>query len=64
LKKVEVVSGFIKKIQGLSCDFDIFWDFLKLFVYKKSYGSGLWIMGPRLALGPWWTHDFGEAWPL
>jgi hypothetical protein len=20
--------------------------------------------GPRLTLGPWWTHDHGAAWPL
>jgi hypothetical protein len=31
LKKVGAVSGFIKKIQGLSYDFGIFWDFLNFF---------------------------------
>jgi hypothetical protein len=30
-------------------------------LYRKSYGSGLWIMGPRLALGPWWTRDHGAV---
>jgi hypothetical protein len=35
-----------------------------MFLYRKSYGSGLWITGPRLALGPWWTRDHGVAQPL
>jgi hypothetical protein len=35
-----------------------------LFLYRKSHGSGLWITGPRLALGPWWTCDHGAARPL
>jgi hypothetical protein len=35
-----------------------------LFLNRKNYGSALWIMGPRLALGPWWTHDHEAAWPL
>jgi hypothetical protein len=26
---------------------------------RKSHRSGLWITGPRLALGPWWTRDYG-----
>jgi hypothetical protein len=43
LKKVGVVSGFIKKIQWLSCDFGIFWDFSKWFfigkVMDRVYGS-------------------------
>jgi hypothetical protein len=30
----------------------------------KSHGSGLWITGPRLAFGAWWTHDHGAMWPL
>jgi hypothetical protein len=64
LKKVGAISGFIKKNQKLSCDFSIFWDFLELFLYRKSHGLSLWIMGPQLALGPWWTHDNGAARPL
>jgi hypothetical protein len=64
LKKVGVVSRFIKKNQGLSCNFGIFWDFSELFVYMKSRGSGLWITGPQLALGEWCTHDHGMAWLL
>jgi hypothetical protein len=60
-EKVGVVSEFIKKIQGLSCDFDIFWDFSKLFLYRKSHGSGLWITRPRLPLSSWWTRDHGVA---
>jgi hypothetical protein len=48
------------KNPGLSCDFGVFGDFSKLFLYSKSHGSGLWIMGPRLALGPWWTRDHGQ----
>jgi hypothetical protein len=43
LKKVGTVSGFIKKIQRLSYDFDIFWNFLELFfigkVMDRVYGS-------------------------
>jgi hypothetical protein len=64
LKKVGVVSRFIKKIQGFSCKFSIFWDFSELFLYRKSHGSGVWIAGPQLALSPWWTHDHGAARPL
>jgi hypothetical protein len=41
-----------------------FWDFSELFLYRKSHESGLWITGPRLALGPWWTRDHGAAWLL
>jgi hypothetical protein len=63
-KKVGTVSGFIKKIQRLSCDFDIFWDFPELFLYRKNHESVLWITEPRLALSPWWTHDHGAARPL
>jgi hypothetical protein len=37
---------------------------LELFFNKKSHGSGLWITWPRLALGPWWTHEHGAALPL
>jgi hypothetical protein len=55
---------YLLKIQGLFCDFDIFWDFSELFLYRKSYRSGLWITRPRLALGPWWTRDHGAARPL
>jgi hypothetical protein len=32
--------------------------------YRKSHGSGRWITGPQLALGPWWTRDHGAARPL
>jgi hypothetical protein len=64
LKKVGVVSGFIKKIQGLACDFGIFYDFSELFLYRKSHRLDLWITGPRLAFGPWWTHDYEVARPL
>jgi uncharacterized protein (DUF2237 family) len=53
-----------KKIHGLSCDFDIFYDFSELFLYKKSHGSSLSITRPQLALDPWWTHDNGVARPL
>jgi hypothetical protein len=30
----------------------------------KSHEVGLWIMGPRLALGAWKTRDHGAVWPL
>jgi hypothetical protein len=43
LIKVGVVSGFIKKIEGFSHDFGIFWDFSKLIfigkVMDRVYGS-------------------------
>jgi hypothetical protein len=64
LKKVGAISGFIKKFQWLSCDFGIFLGFLRIVFYRKSHGSGLWIMGPRLALSPWWTRDHAAARPL
>jgi hypothetical protein len=35
-----------------------------LFLYRKNHGSGLWITGPWLALGPWWIHDHGAGRPL
>jgi hypothetical protein len=64
LKNIGVVSGFIKKIQGLSYDFGIFLDFSKLFFNRKSYRSSMWIMGSRLALSLWWIHKHGAAQPL
>jgi hypothetical protein len=30
-------------------------------VSRKSHGSGLWITGLRLTLGPWWTRNHGAA---
>jgi hypothetical protein len=56
LKKVSAVSGFIKKIKGISCDFDNFGDFSKLILYRKSHGSDLRITRPRLPLDPWWAR--------
>jgi hypothetical protein len=53
----------LKKIQGLSCDFGIFWISQNCFCVG-SHGSGLWITGQRLALNPWWTCDHGAARPL
>jgi hypothetical protein len=44
--------------------FYYFLGFLRIFLYRKSQGLGLWITGPRLSLSPWWTHDTGAAWPL
>jgi hypothetical protein len=64
LKKSRSCFLIYKKIHGLSCDFDIFYDFSELFLYKKSHGSSLLITRPQLALDPWWTHDNGVARPL
>jgi hypothetical protein len=33
--------------------FGIFGDLSELFLYRKYHGSDMWIIGPRLALGPW-----------
>jgi hypothetical protein len=44
--------------------FYYFLGFLRIFLYRKSQGLGLWITRPRLSLSPWWTHDTGAAWPL
>jgi hypothetical protein len=30
-------------------------------VSRKSHGSGIWITGPRLTLGPWWIRNHGAA---
>jgi hypothetical protein len=35
LKKIRIISGLIKKIQVLFYDFNIFWDFSKLFFIEK-----------------------------
>jgi hypothetical protein len=32
MKNIGAISGFIKKIQELSCNFAIFWDFSELFL--------------------------------
>jgi hypothetical protein len=41
-----------------------FFGYLEIVFYRKSHGSGLWIMGPQLALDPWSTQDHGAARPL
>jgi hypothetical protein len=42
----------------------VFFRIFELFLHRKSHGSGLWITGPRLALGPWWTRNHVAARPL
>jgi hypothetical protein len=43
MKNIGAISGFIKKIQELSCNFAIFWDFSELFfigkIMNRVYGS-------------------------
>jgi hypothetical protein len=55
LKKVRVVSGFIKKSKNFSAIL-VFSGFLGIVFYKKNHESDLWIIGPRLTLGPWWAR--------
>jgi hypothetical protein len=56
LKKIGVVSEFIKK--SMAYGFGIFWYISELFLNRKVMDQ------PRLALGPWWTHDHGAVQPL
>jgi hypothetical protein len=65
LKKVGIVSGFIKKSKG----FPVILTFSRISqncfcIYRKSHGSSLWNIGPRLAFGTWWTRNHGAARPL
>jgi hypothetical protein len=65
LKKVGTVSEFIKKSKG----FPVILAFSRISqnyfcIYRKSHGSSLWNIGPRLALSTWWTRDHGAARPL
>jgi hypothetical protein len=52
------------KNPGSFLQFWHFLRFLKIVFNQKSYGSGLWLTEPRLALCLWWTHGHGAAWPL
>jgi hypothetical protein len=62
LKNVGVISGFIKKTQGLFRDFVIFQNFSKLFLYRKKSWIGS--VDHGIMAGSRSTHDHGAARPL